>query len=273
MLSGADFLGSDCILIDLEDAVAPAEKDAARILTRNAVKALGYSKTVGVRINSVATEHWQSDLDEILPLQIDFIVLPKTECADDILAVDAFINDYYSRHKCAKEIWIMALLETALGIENAFSIARASSRVKALFLGAEDLTSDLCAKRSAEGKEILYARSRIVCAARAAGIDVFDTPFTDINDADSLVKDSALARQLGFTGKAAIHPCQIEVINRIFSPSDEEIAYAKEVLAVYEDGVKNGLGAVALYGKMIDAPILERAKKVLAAAEEIKKYE
>ncbi len=273
MLSTADFLGSDCILIDLEDAVAPGEKDAARILVRNAVKALRYSKTVGVRINSAATEHWKEDLAEILPLNIDFVVLPKTECADDILKVDKFITDCSSLHGCEKDIWIMALLETALGIENAFAIAKASPRVKALFLGAEDLTSDLCAKRTAEGKEILYARSRIVCAARAAGIEVFDTPFTDINAETDLEKDTLFARQLGFSGKAAIHPSQIETINRIFSPSEEEIAYANEVLSAYEEAVKKGLGAVALYGKMIDAPILERAKKILAQAREIEKYE
>ncbi len=273
MLSSADFLGSDSILIDLEDAVAPSEKDAARILTRNAIKALCYSKTVGVRINSTGTEHWQRDLSEMLPLGIDYIVLPKVECAEDILSVDRFISEYYSLHECKKEIWIMALLETALGTENAFSIAKASPRIKALFLGAEDLTGDLCAKRTAEGKEILYARSRIVCAARAAGIEVFDTPFTDINDEKALESDANLARQLGFSGKAAIHPCQIEVINSIFSPTEEEIAYAGEVLAIYEEAVKNGLGAVALHGKMIDAPILERAKRVLAQAKEIESYE
>ncbi len=273
MLSSADFLGSDCILIDLEDAVSPNEKDAARILSRNAIKALHYTKPVGVRINSTATEHWKCDLAEMLPLNIDFIILPKTESPDDILAVDSFINDCTSLRKCEKDVWIMALLETALGIENAYSIAKASPRVKALFLGAEDLTSDLCAERTAEGKEILYSRSRIVCAARAAGIEVFDTPFTDINDEAALNCDTRFAKQLGFTGKAAIHPCQIDAINKIFSPSKEEIIYANEVLAVYEDAVKNGLGAVALRGKMIDAPILERAKKVLAQAKEIESYE
>ena len=166
-------------------------------------------------------------------------------------------------------IGLIALIETALGVENAFEIATASPRVRALFLGAEDLSADLHCSRTKEGLEILYARTRLVTAAHAAGIDVYDTPFTDVNDDEGIEADSCLARSLGFTGKAAISPRHLDAINRCFSPSQAETDYAREVLAAIEDAKRCGKGAVALRGKMIDAPIAARARQTLAAAEEI----
>ena len=163
------------------------------------------------------------------------------------------------------------LIETALGVENAFSIASASPRVQALFLGAEDLSADLHCKRTKEGTEILYARTRLVMAARAAGIDVYDTPFTDVDDDEGLCADAALAKSLGFTGKAAISPRHLGNINRCFSPTQAEVDHANEVLAALEEGKRQGRGAVALHGKMIDAPIAARAKRTLADAEQILK--
>ena len=156
-------------------------------------------------------------------------------------------------------------------MENAFEIATASPRVRALFLGAEDLSADLHCSRTKEGLEILYARTRLVTAAHAAGIDVYDTPFTDVNDDEGIEADSRLARSLGFTGKASISPRHLDAINRCFSPTQAEVDHANEVLAALEEGKRQGRGAVALHGKMIDAPIAARAKRTLADAEQILK--
>ena len=163
----------------------------------------------------------------------------------------------------------MPLIETALGVENAFSIASAAKRVRALFLGAEDLTADLRCKRTKEGREIEYARTRLVVAARAAGVDVFDTPFTDVNDDEGIVTDATLAKALGFTGKASISPRHVEVINQVFSPSKEEIDYAYEVIRAIREAKAQGKGAVALRGKMIDAPIVARAERTISMAVEM----
>ena len=154
-------------------------------------------------------------------------------------------------------------------LENAFAIASATKRVKALFLGAEDLTADLQCKRTKEGREIEYARTRLVVAARAAGVDVYDTPFTDVNDDEGIRVDAALAKALGFTGKASISPRHVEAINQTFSPTMAEIDYAYEVLEAIDLAKKQGKGAVALRGKMIDAPIVMRAQQTIAMAEQL----
>ena len=140
---------------------------------------------------------------------------------------------------------------------------------KALFLGAEDLSTDLQAIRSKKSDEILYARGRIVLAARAAGVEVFDTPFTDVNDDEGLLQDATFARSIGFTGKASISPRHVSAINEVFSPSLEDITYAQEVMEAIEEGKRQGKGAVSLRGKMIDKPIVDRARKVLEAAREL----
>ena len=152
-----------------------------------------------------------------------------------------------------------------------FTFLEADSRVCAIFLGCEDLTADLCCERTKDGHEVHYARSRVVCAARAAHIDVYDTPFTSINDMDGLEKDAKFAKSLGFSGKACINPRQVETVNRVFSPSDEAIIYAKRVFQALEDAKKMGRGAVALDGKMIDKPIVDRARYVLEMASKLNK--
>ena len=161
----------------------------------------------------------------------------------------------------------MPLIETALGVENAYAIASASDRVVALFLGAEDLTADLRCQRTKEGREIDYARQRLVVAARAAGVDVYDTPFTDVNDDEGIVADASYAKSLGFTGKASISPRHIDAINTVFSPTKKEILYAYEVMEAIALAKEQGKGAIALRGKMIDAPIVNRAQQTIAAAE------
>ena len=271
MLINGGCLGSDAVIFDLEDAVAPAEKDAARILVRNTMKYmdLGGCEVI-VRINSIDTAFWKKDIDAILPQKPNFIMLPKTSCAQDILEADAYITEVEQKLGYeSNTVLLMPLLETAMGVENAFSIATASKRVGALFLGAEDLTADLRCKRTKEGNEIQYARTRLVVAARAAGVDVYDTPFTDVNDDEGIEVDAAYAKSLGFTGKASISPRHVEVINRVFSPTQKEIDYAYEVMEAIRLAKEQGKGAIALHGKMIDAPIVARAEQTIAMAREM----
>ncbi len=262
MLINGNCLGSDAVIFDLEDAVAPDQKDAARILVRNTLKYMDFRGCERiVRINSIGTPYWKEDLKALLPYKPDLILLPKTESAQDILTIDAYMTELGS------ETGVMALIETALGVENAYQIASASKRLKALFLGAEDLTADLRCKRTKEGREIEYARHRLVVAARAAGVDVYDTPFTDVNDDEGIVTDASYAKALGFTGKASISPRHVEVINSVFSPTQKDVDYAYEVMEAIALAKEQGKGAISLHGKMIDAPIVARAEQTIAMAE------
>lgn len=268
MLLNADALGADSVILDLEDAVSPAEKDSARILVRNALKYLNYKNCeIIIRINSLDTEFWKKDLDEIIPLRPNMIMPPKVSCAKDVQIVANYIKEVEEKHNIEKPTAIIALIETALGVENAFEIAAASDRVKAIFLGAEDLTADLRCKRTKEGNEIFYARGRIVTAARAANVDAYDTPFTDVEDEEGLKLDAEFAKGLGFTGKAAISPRHVMTINEVFSPTQEEIEYAREVMDIIRVAKEQGKGAISLRGKMVDAPIVERARQTLEMAE------
>ena len=268
MLINGNCLGSDAIIFDLEDAVSPAEKDAARILVRNTLRYMDFRgcETI-VRINSIDTPYWQKDLDTVLPQKPNLILLPKTSCAADILAADAYMTALEEKLGLPNDtVGLMPLIETAMGVENAFSIATASKRVKALFLGAEDLTADLQCKRTKESREIEYARTRLVVAARAAGVDVYDTPFTDVNDDEGIWTDARVAKALGFTGKASISPRHVDVINQVFSPTQKEIDYAYEVMDAIALAKQQGKGAIALHGKMVDAPIVARAERTIAMA-------
>lgn len=271
MLINGNYLGADAVIFDLEDAVSPGEKDAARILVRNTLRYMPFDRCETIiRINAVDTPYWKQDLDAILPYQPDMILLPKTGTPADVAAVDAYIGQAEEKLGLTKNrVGLMLLIETALGVENAYAVASASDRVKAIFLGAEDLTADLQCKRTKEGREIEYARTRLVVAARAAGVDVYDTPFVDVNDDEGIVKDAQVSRDLGFTGKAAISPRHIQVINRIFSPSQKEVDYACEVMEAITLAEKQGKGAIALHGKMIDAPIVARARRTLDMAKRL----
>ena len=218
LLVNAPYLGADAVIFDLEDAVAPAEKDSARILVRNTLRSvdLGGRETI-VRINAIDTEYWKKDIDAVAPQRPSILMVPKSSRAEDIQAVDDYVTRVEERLGAPQHaIRLMPLIETALGVENAFSIAAASPRVAALFLGAEDLTADLRCQRTKEGREIEYARTRLVVAARAANVDVYDTPFTDVNDDEGIWEDARVAKSLGFTGKASISPRHIQAINAVF---------------------------------------------------------
>ena len=271
MLINGNCLGADAVIFDLEDAVSPDEKDAARILVRNTMRYMDFRGCeIIVRINSIDTPYWKKDIDAILPYRPGLILLPKTGSAADVLEADAYLSQVEEALGLEKNsVGLMPLIETALGVENAFLIASATKRVKALFLGAEDLTADLQCKRTKEGREIEYARTRLVMAARAAGVEVYDTPFTDVNDDEGIVMDAAFAKSLGFSGKASISPRHVEVINSVFSPTQKDIDYAYEVMDAIRLAKEQGKGAIALHGKMIDAPIVMRAQRTIAMAEEL----
>ena len=269
ILINGGYLGADAVIFDLEDAVAPAEKDAARILVRNTMRYMDFRgcETI-VRINSVDTAFWKKDLDMILPLKPALILLPKSGSAADVLEADAYMTQLEEKLGMERNtVGLMPLIETAAGVENSFAIASSTKRVQALFLGAEDLTADLQCKRTKEGREIEYARTRLVVAARAAGVQVYDTPFTDVNDDEGILVDAQLAKALGFNGKASISPRHVEVINQVFSPSQKDIAYAYEVMDAIALAKAQGKGAISLHGKMIDAPIVNRAKQTIAMAQ------
>ena len=270
MLINGAYLGSDSIIFDLEDAIAPDEKDSARILVRHALTSMDYSPCrVIIRINSLDTEYWENDVEAMLPLKPDILMPTKVSGKDYIIKLVEKMQQVEAATGCGCATTLMPLIETALGLENSFEIATAHERVSAIYLGGEDLTADLRCKRTKEGNEISYARYRIVNAARAAGVDVYDTPFTDIDDLDGLRRDAEFAKSLGFTGKAVISPRHVDCVNEIFSPSLADIEYAHCVFAAIEEAKKQGKGAISLNGKMIDAPIVERARIVLEAAAEL----
>lgn len=271
LICNGGLLGADSLIFDLEDAVSPDEKDAARELLKNALTALDFGKCERVvRINGLDTPDWEEDLRAVLPLGPDAILPPKVSGADYIRELDSKLTELEAEFGLRPgKTRVIALLETALGVENAYAIAAASPRMAALFLGAEDLTADLRCRRTKESAEILYARGRIVCAARAAGVEAYDTPFTDVTDLAGLEADASFAKGLGFTGKACISPAHVSTVNRVFSPTEAEIAYAKDVFAAIAEAKRQGKGAISLRGKMIDAPIVARARLVLEAAAEI----
>ena len=271
MLINGSVLGADAVIFDLEDAVSPAEKDAARVLVRNTLRYMDFTGCQRiVRINSTDTAYWKADLDAILPEKPELILLPKTGTAQDALTADAYITELEEKLGLpANSVGLMPLIETALGVENAYAIASSCKRIHALFLGAEDLTADLRCKRTKEGREIEYARTRLVVAARAADVEVYDTPFTDVNDDEGIWTDAELAKALGFTGKAAISPRHLEAINQTFTPTLAEIDYAYEVLEAIAMAKAQGKGAIALRGKMIDAPIVARAQRTIEMAEQL----
>lgn len=269
MLINGNCLGADAVILDLEDAVSPQEKDAARILVRNTMRYMDFKGLeIIVRINSVDTDYWKKDLDVILPEKPALILLPKASTREDVLVADEYMSKVEEKEGMESgSVGLMPLIETALGVENSYIIATSTKRVKALFLGAEDLTADLQCKRTKEGREIEYARTRLVVAARAAGVDVYDTPFTDVNDDEGIADDAILAKNLGFAGKASISPRHVEVINQVFSPTLAEIDYAYEVIEAISRAKEQGKGAIALHGKMIDAPIVARAERTISMAE------
>ena len=258
----------DAIILDLEDSVHHAEKDAARILVRNTLRAVDFGACERmVRINQLPLG--LQDLGEVIPEVPDLILIPKVEKPEQVVEVDRSITELKAAHKIDRPIWIMPILESALGIENAFAIALASSNVCALTIGIEDYTADLGVVKTAEGHESAYARTRIVNAAKAAGLQAIDSVFGDVSDMEGLRRWGENSRGLGFEGMGCIHPGQIRVIHEAFAPSQTEIDKALKIVAAFEDAQQKGLGVVSLGSKMIDPPVVERARKLVARAKQL----
>jgi len=270
MIQNAPVLGADSIILDLEDAVSIDEKDSARYLVRNALLEIDFSGCERVvRINSIGTNFGYDDIDVIARVKPDALIIPKAT-EEAVEEVDELLSAI-EREEGFKlgSIKIIPLIETAIGLEDVFNIVKSSKRVAAVLLGAEDLTADMEIKRTKEGEEIFYARSKVVSVCKALKVDAIDTPFTDVNDFEGLRKDSEKAKLIGMTGKAAINPRQIDIINEVFSPSKDDINWAKRVISAYEEAQREGKGVFSLDGKMVDAPILQRAKNIIEKAKAI----
>jgi citrate lyase subunit beta / citryl-CoA lyase len=258
----------DAIILDLEDSVHHGEKDAARILVRNTLRAVEFGACERmVRINQLPLG--LDDLAEIVPESPDLILIPKTEQPHQVGEVDRMISELKLRHSVNRPIWLMPILESALGIENAGPIATASPNVCALTIGLEDYTADLGVVKTGEGRESSYARAKIVNAAKAAGIQAIDSVYGDVGDLDGLRRWAENSRALGFEGMGCVHPSQIPVIHDAFAPSQAEIDKALKIVAAFEDAQQRGLGVVSLGSKMIDPPVVQRAVKLVARARQM----
>jgi citrate lyase subunit beta/citryl-CoA lyase len=255
----------DGIILDLEDAVAPDKKDEARFLVRNALCAVNfYGAERMVRINQ--GERGLEDLEYVIPCNVNLILLPKCEKAEQVKDVNKKIDKIRKRSGVSQHVWIMPIIESALGVINAYEIASAADNVVALAIGLEDYTADLGTMRTNEGTESFLARSMVVNAARAAGIQPIDSVFSDVADMEGLKANVLRSKAMGFDGMGCIHPRQIRVIHDNFAPSKEETDKAKKIVFAYHKAVEQGLGVVSLGTKMIDPPVVKRALNTINLA-------
>lgn len=271
MLRDAPLYGADSVMFDLEDAVSLNEKDSARTLVHFALKTFDYSaiETV-VRINGLDTVG-ALDIEAMVLAGVNVIRLPKTETAQDIIDVAAVITQVEEENDLpVGTTKMMAAIESAEGVLNARDIATASDRLIGIALGAEDYVTNMKTRRYPDGQELLFARSMILHAARAAGIAAIDTVFSDINDTDGFIAETTRIKQLGFDGKSVINPRQIPLVNGIYAPSKADIQQAKEVIWAIREAESKGSGVISLNGKMVDKPIVERAERVIALAKAAK---
>ncbi len=269
MMLNAGIHQPDGVILDLEDSVAPEKKAEARLLVRNALLQVDfYGAERMVRINQLPSG--LEDLDEIVPYQVHLILLPKCEHASQVEEVDKRIHTILKAHKQEREIFIMPIIESCLGVENAFEIATSSASVVAMAIGLEDYTADLGVRRTGEGEESLYARTRLVNACKAAGIQPIDSVYSDVADMEGLKRNVEQSRALGFEGMGCIHPRQVPVIHGAFVPGEEEIKIARRIVIAYEEAETRGSGVVALGSKMIDPPVVKRAQKTLELARKLK---
>jgi citrate lyase subunit beta / citryl-CoA lyase len=260
---------ADGIILDLEDSVAPEKKSEARILVRNALRQINfYGAERMVRINQ--GERGLRDLHFVIPHNVNLILIPKCESAEYIKLVEREIvlikTSFNLNLNLNNEVFLVPIIESALGVENSFEIARSSENVVAIAIGLEDYTADLGVARTTEGNESFYARTRLVVAAKAAGIQPIDSVFSDIDDMEALKKYVQTSKALGFEGMGCIHPRQIPVIRKGFAPDETEIEKSMKIVVAFENAKQKGLGVVALGSKMIDPPVVSRAQKTLDLA-------
>ncbi len=268
MIKDAGIYGQDAIMFDLEDSVSLTEKDAARFLVYEALLTQDYNgKELVVRVNDPTTKCGVDDLEAMVRTQKVVIRLPKTESAEDVLVCEREIARIERENGIEEgSTRMMAAIESAAGVLNAKEIAFSSKRLIGIALGAEDYVTDLKTKRSPEGIELLFGRSMILLAARAAGIDAIDTVYSDVNNEEGFRKEVELIHQLGFDGKSIINPRQIQTVHDVYTPTQKEIDKALAVMDAIEEAHKKGSGVISLNGKMVDKPIVARAQRTLDLA-------
>jgi len=268
MVKDAHIYGSDSVMFDLEDSVSINEKDSARFLVFKALRMLDYEgKEIVVRINSIESGFGIEDIKAMVKAKPNVIRLPKTEKAEDVLEVERLIEKGEKAEGYSPgTIKLMAAIESPLGVLNALSIATSSKRLIGIALGAEDYVTALKTSRSDDGIELIFARSQIVNAARAAGIYALDTVYSDLSNEDGFIKEIELIKKLGFDGKSIINPKQIGPVHQIFTPTEKEIIFARKVIEGIKEAEKNRSGVIAVEGKMVDRPIIDRAERILELA-------
>jgi citrate lyase subunit beta / citryl-CoA lyase len=268
MLQNIPLFNCDGVIIDLEDAVPLSEKDAARILVKRFLESYRErNKVVLVRINPLASKWGSDDLKVVLPALPDGVRLPKADTPEIVERLDTRLTEF--EEELGEEIGrfrILPSIESALGILNAATIARTSKRVFALAFGAEDYTVSMEIERTKGGEELFNARTRVLWAAKAAGIQAIDSIFADVNDMEGLRRETELVKRLGYTGKSLVNPRQIDVIHEVFAPKVEEIEYALQVIDAIKRARLMGTGVISLGGRMVDAPVVKRAVRVLRTA-------
>lgn len=267
-ISKATQMDVDSIVMDLEDSVAFNNKDEARRTVSEALNTLDFGGSERlIRLNSVNTSLWKDDVEATVDSRPDGYALPKVESAEQIQLVSYTLTEAEATHSWPEHsIRLLAIIETAKGIMNLREIAQASQRLGALMFGAEDLAGDIGAKRTRAGWEVFYARSAVVTAAAAYGLQAIDMVLADLNDLERLEEECIFARELGYEGKIAIHPRQVDVINRVFAPSPEEIEQARRLIQAHDEHQAAKSGVFELDGKMVDMPMVRMAERVLEKA-------
>ena len=268
MMRDAHIYGADSLMFDLEDSVALAEKDAARMLVYQALKTIDYGDTeIVVRINPLDTPYGRQDIEAMVAAGAQVLRMPKTETAQDMIDCEQAVAEAEARRGMTPgTTLLMAAIESALGVVNAYAIASASHRLIGIALGAEDYCADIKAQRTLSGVELQLARQTILVAARAAGIAALDTVYADINNEAQLIYEATLIKELGFDGKSVIHPRQIAPVHQVFTPKPQDIEKARRIIAALKEAEAKGSGVVSLNGKMIDRPVVLRAQHVLELA-------
>ncbi|MDL2280914.1 CoA ester lyase [Selenomonadales bacterium OttesenSCG-928-I06] len=268
MLTKSLGLGGDALVWDVEDAVPLAEKDLARATIGKALDELPADHPpIYVRINPLPTNMLSADLNQIVKPDLYGVMLAKAEYTSQVVELDTELSRLELANGLTPgSIKIHCILETCLGIINAYELATASSRVDGVSFGAEDFTLDLGTSRSRDGIEQAYARGAVTVAAAAAKVMAIDTVYSDLNDEEGLIKESQNARQIGFTGKFALHPKQVAPINQAFSPSEKEVEYATKVVAAFKKAEEENLGVITVDGRMVDPPVVKKAQQILEAA-------
>lgn len=265
MMLNAGIHNPNGIILDLEDAVAPSKKYEARFMVRNALRGINfYGAERMVRINQIPLG--LEDLDFVVPHNVNLILVPKCESPDQIQQLNKRIDEIKETKNIEYPIWLMPIIESALGVIKAYEIASAADNVVAMAIGLEDYTADIGTLRTSEANESFYARSAVVNACRAAGIQPIDSVFSDVSDMDALAVNVKTSKALGFDGMGCIHPRQIEVIHQNFAPEQKEIIKAQKIFLAFKDAKSKGLGVVSLGTKMIDAPVVKRAENTLKVA-------